>query len=121
MVDGSSYNVFPLPVESPNHGNRQIVNNPADPAASPFGWHDTDGVVGPEFTITRGNNVLAKEDVDGNNEVGGVGFSPDGSAALNFDFSLDFSLSPFDYQEAAITNLFYMNNMMHDIWFKPWL
>jgi hypothetical protein len=118
MVDGSSYNVFPLPVESPNHGNRQIVNNPADPAASPFGWHDTDGVVGPEFTITRGNNVLAKEDVDGNNEVGGVGFSPDGSAALNFDFSLDFSLSPFDYQEAAITNLFYMNNMMHDIWFN---
>ncbi|OZV71053.1 T9SS-dependent M36 family metallopeptidase [Winogradskyella aurantia] len=118
MVDGSSYNVFPIPVESPNHGNRQIVNNPANPVASPFGWHDTDGNVGAEFTITRGNNVLAKEDTDGLNETGTIGFSPDGGEALNFDFSLDFSLSPIDYQEAAITNLFYMNNMMHDIWFN---
>ncbi|MBO3115472.1 T9SS-dependent M36 family metallopeptidase [Winogradskyella sp. DF17] len=118
MVDGSRYNVFPLPVESPNHGSRQIVSSPSDPVASPFGWHDTDGILGPEHTITRGNNVLAKEDVDGGNEQGGVGYSPDGSQALVFDFPLDFSLSPFDYQDAAITNLFYMNNMMHDVWYK---
>ena len=25
--------------------------------ASPFGWHDINGVAGPEYTITRGNNV----------------------------------------------------------------
>lgn len=118
LVDGSSYNVFALPVESPNHGARQIVTNPADLNASPFGWHDIDGVTGAEFTITQGNNVLAKEDANGDNENSGIGFSPDGTATLNFDFPLDFNLSPFDYQEAAITNLFYTNNMMHDIWYN---
>jgi extracellular elastinolytic metalloproteinase len=118
LVDGSSYNVFALPVESPNHGSRQIVTNPADTNASPFGWHDIDGVTGAEFTITQGNNVLAKEDANGDNENSGIGFSPDGTATLNFDFPLDFNLSPFDYQEAAITNLFYTNNMMHDIWYN---
>jgi len=56
-VDGSSYNVYPLPVESPLHGNRSIVNEPAHPVASPFGWHDTNGQAGAEFTITRGNNA----------------------------------------------------------------
>jgi extracellular elastinolytic metalloproteinase len=40
LVDGASYNVFALPAESPNHGPRQLVINPADPVASPFGWHE---------------------------------------------------------------------------------
>ncbi len=52
-----SYRIFPLPVESPAHGARQLVVNPADPTASPFGWLDTDGAPGHEYTYTRGNNV----------------------------------------------------------------
>jgi hypothetical protein len=28
------------------------VSNPTD-SASPFGWHDIDGIAGPEFTTTR--------------------------------------------------------------------
>jgi hypothetical protein len=116
LVDGSSYNVYPLPLESPNHGPRQIVTEPANSNASPFGWHDDDGILGADYTIARGNNVWAKEDIDGNNSR--VSFSPDGTATLNFDFPLDFNLAPSDYQEAAITNLFYLNNMMHDIWFQ---
>jgi extracellular elastinolytic metalloproteinase len=48
------YNVFPFPIESPLHGSRQLVSDPAYPNASPFGWHDTNGQAGPEFTITRG-------------------------------------------------------------------
>ena len=64
-IDGASYNVFAIPVESPFHGDRTVVSEPADPVASPFGWHDTDGVEGPEFTITRGNNVRAYADVTG--------------------------------------------------------
>jgi hypothetical protein len=116
LVDGSSYNVFALPAESPNHGSRQIVTEPASSNASPFGWHDVDGVLGAEYTIARGNNVWAKEDINGNNSRDN--FSPNGATILNFDFSLDFNLSPLDNQEAAITNLFYLNNMMHDIWFE---
>ena len=46
-IDGSSYRVFALPFESPNDGDRTLVTGAADPAASPFGWHDTNGVAGP--------------------------------------------------------------------------
>ncbi|MGF1556245.1 T9SS-dependent M36 family metallopeptidase [Paucihalobacter sp.] len=112
--DNSQYNVFPFPVESPIHGSRQLVIEPASELASPFGWHDTDGVAGPEFTITRGNNVWAQEDRSGTNQVG---FSPDGTAALNFDFELNLNQPPAFYEDAAITNLFYANNLMHDIFY----
>ena len=110
----NSYNVYPVPVESPNHGGRELVNAPwtVYPAASPFGWHDTDGVAGAEYTITRGNNVLSQEDLDG---LDGTGFSPDGGAGLDFDFPVDLTMEPATYTNAAITNLFYFNNMMHDI------
>ncbi|MCH2043825.1 MAG: T9SS-dependent M36 family metallopeptidase [Saprospiraceae bacterium] len=107
------YNVFAIPVESPSHGSRSLVVNPADPAASPFGWHDTDGITGAEYTITRGNNVYASEDADNDNVSG---YAPDGTATLNFDFPLDLTQQPNTYQDAAITNLFYMNNVMHDVW-----
>ena len=110
-----SYNVFAEPVESPNHGSRSIIADPSDPIASPFGWHDTDGVDGPESTLTVGNNVNAQEDENGNN---GNGFSPDGGANLVFDFPVDFTLPPADSREASLTNLFYWNNLTHDIWYQ---
>src|SRR5580765_7181084 len=59
VADGSSYAVFAAPDDSPNSGSRTVVRGPAFHKASPFGWHDTDGVAGPEFTIPEGNNVHA--------------------------------------------------------------
>ena len=115
LVDGSQYNVFALPTESPIHGPRTLLSEPADIIASPYGWHDTNGEVGPEYTITRGNNVWAQEDRNANN---GVGYSPDGTVSLNFDFPLNLNQSPALYEDAAITNLFYLNNVMHDIWYQ---
>ncbi|NND89158.1 MAG: peptidase, partial [Flavobacteriaceae bacterium] len=112
---GVQYRVFPIPTESPNHGPDVIVNAPADLTASPFGWHDTNGVAGADFTITRGNNVWAQEDQDGNN---GVGYSPDGGAALIFDFPYNFNTAPQNMVDATTTNLFYMNNIMHDVWYQ---
>jgi hypothetical protein len=69
--DGSSYRVFAPPKESPNDGGRTLETNPADATASPFGWHDTDGVAGPEFTVTRGNNVHAYNDYNNSNSTQG--------------------------------------------------
>ena len=110
------YNVYPFPIESPNHGSRSIVTHPEDPIASPFGWHDTNGSSGPEFTITRGNNAYAYDDDDNNNLPG---FSPDGGAALIFDFPINTTYSSANQSEAAaITNLFYWNNITHDIWYQ---
>lgn len=113
-TDGARYNVFPLPFESPSDGARVLVENAANPAASPFGWHDTDGIFGPEFTVTRGNNVHAYTDLDANN-VPDPGSDPDGGAGLLFDFPLDLALGPETYRPAAVTNLFYWNNVMHDV------
>ena len=111
-LDGSSYRAFPLPVESPSHGVRELITEPADPMSSPFGWHDNDGFVGADFTITRGNNVYAYDDVADNNFPG---FSPDGGESLDFDYPLDFSQDPEEYRSASLTNLFYANNVIHDV------
>lgn len=108
------YNVFELPVESPNHGSRTLVVGPSDNNASPFGWHDDNGIDGPEYTITRGNNVYATEDQNNDNNPG---YAPDGGSNLSFDFPLNINQPASGYWDPAITNLFYMNNMMHDIWY----
>lgn len=109
---GETYNVFPLPLSNPLEGARQLVTSPADPVASPYGWHDTDGQPGAEYTITRGNNVYAYDDRDGNDAPSGN--EPDGGTSLQFDFPLDLSKEPDTYVEAAVTQLFYINNYMHD-------
>lgn len=108
-----TYNVFPVPVESPAHGVRSVVVEPADPIASPFGWHDTDGVPGSEFSITRGNNVHTFEARDGNNTT--KNNEPNGGASLVFDLPLDTNLEPETFTPAATVNLFYMINMLHDV------
>lgn len=113
LTDSSAYRVYPQPVESPNHGNHELVTNPADPFASPFGWHDTDGAPGAEYTITRGNNVHAYQDSDNNNQS--AGDEPDGGPDLVFDFPFDLPGGPEAYQDAATTNLFYWCNLMHDV------
>ncbi|MEM7105188.1 MAG: T9SS-dependent M36 family metallopeptidase [Bacteroidota bacterium] len=115
----NEYEVYAVPVESPSHGGRSIVSNPAAQAsnASPFGWHDTNGIAGADFTITRGNNVHAYQDrndadSDSNDE-------PDGGPTLDFTgFPLDLSLAPINYVDAAVINLFYWCNIMHDVWYQ---
>lgn len=110
------YNVFPFPIESPLHGSRQLVSDPAYTNASPFGWHDTNGQAGPEFTYTRGNNVSAYLDRNGDNVNDGE--RADGGTSLNFDFPFDSKKEPASYTKAAVTNLFYVNNMMHDVLYQ---
>jgi extracellular elastinolytic metalloproteinase len=112
-VGGGNYRVFALPVESPSFGERTLVSDPADAAASPFGWHDIDGVAGADTTITLGNNVHAYLDLDNDNVSDS--FEPDGGSNLNFDFPFNAQGEPSVNRQAATTNLFYMNNMMHDI------
>ncbi|MCW5519765.1 M36 family metallopeptidase [Aureitalea sp. L0-47] len=105
------YQAFEMPIESPYYGNFSNVVQPAHPTASPFGWHDTDGAPGAEFTVTRGNNANAYE--DGNNP----GYQPDGGASLDFTgypFSQIYSGAN-QYEDAAITNLFYWSNIIHDV------
>ncbi len=114
-----SYQVIPFPSFSDpdDSGGQALVIDPADPIASPFGWHDTDGVPGAESTLTRGNNVNAQDDID-DNDTGG--FSPDGGPGLDFLPVWDPGLDPAAGAnlDVSIVNLFYANNVMHDLTFQ---
>lgn len=110
------YRILPVPNESPLHGNFSLVQNVVDSIGSPFGWHDTTGTVGPDFTITRGNNVHAFLDLKNYNRS--VGDEPNGGATLTFDFPYDKQAQSANQKNLAVTNLFYMNNYMHDMGYR---
>lgn len=112
-ADNASYNVFALPLEAPTFGARSLVTNPWILASSPEGWH-SNGVT--HYTITRGNNVYAYDDKDANEST--FGTSPDGGATRNFNFPYDANAKAINNLSAATTNLFYISNKVHDIFYK---
>jgi extracellular elastinolytic metalloproteinase len=108
------YEVFAIPFVSPLMGNRTIAQNPADPIASPFGWHDTDGQEGSDTRITEGNNTSVVEKGDHR------GYQTSGGDELDFT---GFMFSPVyttenQSEDAALTNVFYWNNIIHDVTFN---
>lgn len=105
------YEVIKYPLESPLYGERTVEEMSANLDASPFGWHDIDGIVGPDDTITKGNNVNAIEGGDK------YGYQPDGGASLNFSGYLfnQVVTEENQYEQAAVTNLFYWVNILHDL------
>lgn len=112
LPDNSSYNVFVLPIEAPTFGSRSVITNPWLPTSSPEGWH-SDGT--NHYTITRGNNVYAYEDMA---DLDAPGYSPDGGPTRNFNFPFSITGDPYNNMDASITNLFYLNNRIHDIFYK---
>lgn len=125
-VQNYTYRVFDLPIEAP-HQNGEV--NPASPSlhtlvttqgdleASPYGWHSTDGAV--DNTITVGNNVNSRNDLGPASPVGTVPDHPattTGGSTNTFDYPADLSQGPETYTDAAIVNLFYWNNLMHDVY-----
>jgi hypothetical protein len=113
LVD-AQYRVFALPLRNPDDGPDTLIINPEDATASPFNWHDTNGAAGAEYTITRGNNVYAYLDLCDTNSGG----SPDGGPTLNFDFPFNLPQSPANFRDASTVNLFYLNNVIHDVMYQ---
>ena len=122
VISSVSYRVVKYPAESPTHpgGTPSLHTDPwlmaGAPAAS-LGWHD-DGTT--LHDSTRGNNVWAQEDRDNNNTTfGRTAKSTTPQPTLTLDFVYDFTKSPIDptsdNEKAAVTNLFYWNNIIHDI------
>jgi extracellular elastinolytic metalloproteinase len=119
-ANADSYRVYDRPDESANHSDppapadgRVVVVDPAHPGASPLGWHD-DGTT--SFLTHRGNNVHAYNDRDANNAPPAA--EPACSEALDCDFALDLAAAPSAYTSAAVTNLFYWNNLIHDVQYQ---
>ncbi len=118
MTVDSSYNVFAFPVESPSHGSRTIEVKPwlENQLASPNGWHHMNG---GDYTVTKGNNVDAYLDANSSNTPsGGNSDRANGGVNLDFDFAWDETTAPSNLPMPAITNLFYWNNVIHDIWYN---
>ncbi len=117
FADGD-YNVIAIPNESPNHGGLAVVNSPwnnnIDPAAHPFDWHQFNNNT---FYYTRGNNVWAVEDRNGNNgQNEGISASSQlGNNGQQYNYAPNFGSQPETYVDAAISNLFYVNNVVHDV------
>jgi hypothetical protein len=112
----SSYLVYAMPVESPHF---TVPLPPADartteispwlnaPTASPLGWHATSTI---SWTNTQGNNVDSRK--------GPTRF--DCGPSLECDPPLDLTMEPTtpDNLNAALVNLFYWNNIIHDVTYE---
>ncbi|RUP31964.1 Fungalysin metallopeptidase-domain-containing protein [Jimgerdemannia flammicorona] len=115
-VSDAQYRVFPLPLVDPTEGPRELVTDPYDAIASPNGWHEQKK--GTKFTTTSGNNVYAQENTQ-NSENWQQNYRPDGGKELVFDFPADLEkMEPPSYINASVTNLFYWNNIMHDLSYR---
>jgi extracellular elastinolytic metalloproteinase len=121
-VADASYRVYPQPIESPNHltplppnDARWTIQDPhmQAPNASPFGWHSTGS---SSFTIMRGNNVHAYEDRNASNSP--PSSQPSCGSSLLCSFAINLGGDPSTYIAAAVTNLFYWNNLVHDIQYQ---
>lgn len=144
-VSDATFDVYPLGVDDPEDGDRKIVRSPeigSGCEASPFGWTslvegDSHGeqlygktlIDNYKWTITNttiGNNVFAQENMDGNTQQDlDKNYRPraevleNGSeypdSNLSFDFEVDFLKTPQENLDAAITHVFYWNNLLHDL------
>jgi extracellular elastinolytic metalloproteinase len=99
-----TYKIFPIqPILTP----QVVVSGPgAGNAQSPSGWVTAD--------TTTGNNVDAYLDRDNNNGPDANGRPV--SAGRTFEYTVDLAQSPTTTtnQMAGVTNLFYLNNVIHD-------
>lgn len=116
MMSDATFKVYEEPVESPIHTDplppadaRTLVVNPEDATASPDGWFNGNS------TIMAGNNVHACADANNNN----VCDTPEPVCPGQVcDFPVNFNSAPSNSSSAAITNLFYWNNHIHDVQYQ---
>ncbi len=112
----AEFRVYEQPVESPIHTSplppadaRVLVINPENSTASPNGWFDSGQ------TLMDGNNVRACADRNGNNACDSGQPTCPGQVC---DFPVNLNADPSQYTDAAIANLFYWNNIVHDIQYQ---
>src|SRR5688572_4693828 len=138
VAPANSYLVLNLPAEAPNDNTavntQTTVTTAGDPIASPWGWTTNDNI--NQNTHTKGNNVWAFHDPS-LGPLGGLPNPVTGAQSTAFDpvtmtqefiypwdltqepeyFSNADPNNPFPNRNAAITNLFYWNNLIHDIFY----
>ena len=128
-ITTASYRVVPFPAESPIHpgGTPALRTDPwlaGSANATTLKWNT--GLAGTDYNYTRGNNVWAYEDRTAPTNTGTVAKSASSTTALpnlTFNFIPDFTVdptqtAPVQNQQFNITNLFYWNNIIHDVFYN---
>ncbi|MDO7886078.1 M36 family metallopeptidase [Hymenobacter cheonanensis] len=128
----NSLTVVPVPYENPLiAGRSSVLLSSANALYSPVGWQVEESKVPTGFFadsyslassgkyLTRGNNVAAFDNYSNTAtaNLNSPTSSPDGGPTLTFDFPFDQTKGSRDPGNLAsgITNLFYWNNMLHDV------
>lgn len=128
----NTYRVYDAPFESPMDpgATHSLVTTGGTTNASVDGWHKVANST--TYNYTRGNNVWAFYDPSPG-PLGGVPSADPtrtayanngiaGSAPTNepfgFDYPIDLTTQPEMYRNGAITNLFYWNNLVHDVFYE---
>lgn len=99
-----TYKIFP---DHPGNSAQTVVSGPgAGNTESPIGWVSSN--------TTIGNNVDAYLDRDNNNSADSGGRPV--SSTQNFEYTANLTQDPTTSinQQAAVANLFYLNNVIHD-------
>lgn len=111
-----------------------IVTKPWDTVASPMGWHQFHTSANPwtgqhlpgmnatsnitTFYTTIGNNILAHEDWEGQNNYLKNYRPVNESLTFVYDYGEPDGLAPREYIDLATTQLFYTSNMYHDLTYR---
>lgn len=114
------FNVIPYPYTDPNVTKPVLVTDPwnmfADADAYTLNWNSD---AAKNYDSTRGNNVYAQPDLDGKNKtLKNAALSSTAFPNLTFNFKPDFTkdaLTSKPTRNFGVTNLFYWNNIMHDM------
>ena len=119
LVDRGSCN-FTVKVANGQAGGAAAVIVANNVAGAPFAMGGSDPAITiPSVMISLDDGTTIKAGLPATGAVTIVGTDqetePEGGPGLDFDFPLDLSLHPHDYWEAAVTNLFFWNNVIHDV------
>ena len=123
-ISSANYSVIPYPVESPvlKAGVPTLVNNPwtafPNTNATTLKWN-SDGTT--DYSKSQGNNVLTSVDLSNkNNELGTMAISSTPVPNLNFKDGVNYAKPTISdsNQQFALTNLFYWNNIVHDMTYQ---
>ncbi|KAJ1968742.1 hypothetical protein IWQ62_001054 [Dispira parvispora] len=83
-----------------------IMQGPVNPKASPYGWHS-------KPSATMGNNVILVDPRNGNATI-----SIQPNAKGIFDYPVDVTKQPQQYQQATAVNVFFWVNHFHDVMYQ---
>lgn len=120
VADAVYYNVIPFGFNDPSATDQVLTKDPNDLYASPEGWHAQGSMSGGHmltFNVTIGNNAYAHTNPDGGygweENYRPSGMIDDDTGDIVFNYTAQFDIQqPKEYEDAAVTNLFYWVNMV---------